>query len=326
MEASILLRGIARLPIPPHHQHEALYSLCRPPVGAVAAVPTATTDSPIVKRASINDVGTGYASQNGGTSGGAGGTTTVSSFAQFTAAIAGTAKKVVVVSGPITQASKQIKIGSNTSIIGKDSKAVLTGFGLIVKEESNVIIRNIAISKVLAANGDAIGVQLANNVWIDHVDLSSDRNHDKDYYDGLIDFTLAADFVTISNSYIHDHWKASLIGHSDSNGAEDTGHLRATQNNNHKYNINARAPTIRFGTGHIFNSYFSQSLWRATSSSKHLYSTDAGYAVANDDDFGSGSNTTLAGTLKTVPYSYSELGSTKVKAAIEGKVGNNLSF
>ncbi|OAF55132.1 hypothetical protein VC83_08442 [Pseudogymnoascus destructans] len=289
-------------PPPRHCKSITLYSLCRPPVGAVAAVPTATTDSPIVKRASINDVGTGYASQNGGTSGGAGGTTTVSSFAQFTAAIAGTAKKVVVVSGPITQASKQIKIGSNTSIIGKDSKAVLTGFGLIVKEESNVIIRNIAISKVLAANGDAIGVQLANNVWIDHVDLSSDRNHDKDYYDGLIDFTLAADFVTISNSYIHDHWKASLIGHSDSNGAEDTGHLRATQNNNHK------------------------SLWRATSSSKHLYSTDAGYAVANDDDFGSGSNTTLAGTLKTVPYSYSELGSTKVKAAIEGKVGNNLSF
>lgn len=78
-----------------------------------------------------SQVGTGYASQNGGTSGGAGGTTTtVSSFAQFTAAVAGTAKKVVVVSGPITQASKQIKIGSNTSIIGKDSKAVLTGFGL----------------------------------------------------------------------------------------------------------------------------------------------------------------------------------------------------
>jgi pectate lyase len=29
--------------------------------------------------------------------------------------------------------------------------------------------------------------EYSNNVWIDHVDVSSDRDHDKDYYDGLID-------------------------------------------------------------------------------------------------------------------------------------------
>jgi pectate lyase len=51
----------------------------------------------------------------------------------------------------------------------------------------NVIIRNIAIAKVLAENGDAIGVQKSTNVWIDHVDVSSDQDHDKDYYDGLLD-------------------------------------------------------------------------------------------------------------------------------------------
>ena len=75
----------------------------------------------------------------------------------------------------------------------------------LVKEKKNVIIRNIAISKVLAENGDAIGVrkfqtsyqiqpgldwpptEYSTNVWIDHVDVSSDKDHDKDYYDGLID-------------------------------------------------------------------------------------------------------------------------------------------
>ena len=87
--------------------------------------------SPLAKRATLDDAGTGYASQNGGTTGGSGGTTvTVASFAEFTAAVAGTAKKVVVVSGPITQTAAQVKIGSNTSIIGKDSKAVLNGFGV----------------------------------------------------------------------------------------------------------------------------------------------------------------------------------------------------
>lgn len=56
----------------------------------------------------------------------------------------------------------------------------LSGVGLRVLDGSNVIIRNVKISKVLAGVGDAIGIQNAQQVWIDHVDLSSDRDHDKD--------------------------------------------------------------------------------------------------------------------------------------------------
>ncbi|KAH8590653.1 putative pectate lyase A [Bisporella sp. PMI_857] len=312
-------------------------------VALAAASPTPTVNEVHVeKRASLNDAGTGYASQNGGTTGGAGGTTTtVSTYAQFTAAVAGTAKKVVVVSGAISTAAAQVKVGSNTSIIGKNSGAKLSGFGLIVKNEKNVIIRNIAISKVLAANGDALGVQVATNVWIDHVDLSSDLDHDKDYYDGLIDFTHAADFVTVSNSYIHDHWKASLVGHSDSNSAEDTGHLRITYSNNYWYNINSRTPSLRFGTGHVYNNYFlsvndgintrlgaqvlaESNTW--SSSKKALYSTDAGYAVSVDNDFGGAEYSALVGTLTSVPYSYSKVGSGNVKSAVVGSAGNTLSF
>nr|ADK25712.1 pectate lyase 1 [Penicillium occitanis (nom. inval.)] len=292
--------------------------------------------------ASVSDAATGYASLNGGTTGGAGGTaTTVSSYAALATAVTGNAKKVIFVSGTITQTADQIRPGNNTSIIGKDSSAKLVNFGILVKEASNVVIRNLGISKVLAANGDAIGVQYSNNVWIDHVDVSSDRNHDKDYYDGLLDLTHAANFITVSNSYIHDHWKASLIGHSDNNGAEDTGHLRVTQNNNHWYNINSRTPSIRFGTGHVYNSYFdqvndgintrdgAQVLVQSNvfvGSSKPLYSTDDGYAVATDNDFGSGSNEALAGTLTSVPYSYSLLGSGNVKAAVVSTAGQTLSF
>lgn len=78
--------------------------------------------------------------------------------------------------GTITEAAKQVRVGSNTSIIGKDSKAILSGFGLyvshsyhrfeaklipcsLVKGETNVIIRNLGVQKVLAENGDAIGVR-----------------------------------------------------------------------------------------------------------------------------------------------------------------------
>ncbi|KAJ5403196.1 hypothetical protein N7509_003067 [Penicillium cosmopolitanum] len=308
--------------------------------GLALGVPTSSNN--FDKRASVNDAATGYASQNGGTTGGAGGTTTtVSSYAAFTAAVSGDSKKVVVVSGKITKTADQARVGSNTSIIGKDSNAILSGFGVLVKEASNVVIRNLGVQKVLADNGDAIGVQKSNNVWIDHCDVSSDMDHDKDYYDGLIDLTHAADYVTVSNTFIHDHYKASLIGHSDSNGDEDTGHLRITQNNNYWYNINSRAPSFRFGTGHIYNSYFldvsdgintrqgAQLLVESNAfsgSKKPLYSTDGGYAVANDNDFGTGANTAPAGTLKSVPYSYNLLGSSKVKSAVVGTAGQTLSF
>ncbi|KAG0161410.1 hypothetical protein PDIDSM_8944 [Penicillium digitatum] len=287
-------------------------------------------------------VATGYASQNGGTKGGAGGTTTtVSSYAAFTAAVTGNDAKVIIVDGTITEAAKQVRVGSNTSIIGKDSKAILSGFGLLVKGETNVIIRNLGVQKVLAENGDAIGVQKSTNVWIDHCDVSSDIEHDKDYYDGLIDITHASDFVTVSNTFIHDHWKASLIGHSDSNSKEDTGHLHVTQNNNYWYNIHSRGPSFRFGTGHVYNSYYenvsdgintrqgAQLLVESNTfvgSKKPLYSTNSGYAVANDNDFGSGKNVAAAGTLKSVPYGYNLLGSAKVKAAVVGTAGQTLVF
>ncbi|KAF2710947.1 polysaccharide lyase family 1 protein [Pleomassaria siparia CBS 279.74] len=308
------------------------------------AAPTPTIEEKrgtLAKRAAaLTDIATvGYATQNGGTTGGKGGTTTtVSSFAQFTAAVEGDEKKIVVVSGPIASTGN-VKIGSNTSVIGKSSAAKLSGFTLTVKGVSNVIIRNLAISKVIG--GDAVAIQKASNVWIDHLDLSSDRDHDKDYYDGLLDVTHAADYVTITNTYLHDHWKSSLVGHSDSNSAEDKGHLTVTYALNYWKNINSRGPSFRFGTGHIFNNYYdtvsdgintrqgAQLLVQNNvfvASKKALYSTDTGYAVASGNDFGDSENTAPAGTFSTAPYSVSLLAASAVKAAVVGTAGNTLSF
>jgi pectate lyase len=104
-------------------------------VASAAPTPTQNGDlvdrAEVAKRAAITEsCSIGYASTNGGTKGGAGGaTTTVSTYAQFTkAATAG--NTVVVVSGPITQKADQVKVASDTTIIGKDSSVVLTGFGL----------------------------------------------------------------------------------------------------------------------------------------------------------------------------------------------------
>ncbi|KAG9186759.1 pectate lyase [Alternaria panax] len=290
----------------------------------------------------------GYASQNGGTTGGKGGTTTtVSSLPEFTAAVGkktDTTAKVIYIKGAITGPGK-VNIGSNKSILGLDSSASLSNIGLYVDKSKNVVIQNLKISKVLATNGDAIGIQASTNVWVDHVDVSSDIDHGKDYYDGLIDVTHASDWVTISNSYIHDHYKASLVGHSDSNGAEDTGHLHVTYANNYWNNISSRTPSIRFGTGHIINSYYNgvftngvntrqgsqvlveSTVFENTADDIGFYDGKVtGYAVVNDVTLGKGTNTAPKGTLTKVPYAYTKLGSAEVKAAVQANAGNKLKF
>lgn len=219
----------------------------------------------------------------------------------------------------------------------------LIGNGFFISKQKNIIIRNIKVSKVLADNGDAIGLQNTNNVWIDHVDVSSDMNNGKDYYDGLIDITHACDFVTVSNSYIHDHYKASLIGHSDNNESEDTGHLRVTFFNNYWKNINSRAPSLRFGTGHIFDSLFvnvndginvrkgAQVLVQQNSfvnSSKPLYTVDStGGAVQQNNDFGTSKALDIGrGKLSTVPYKYEAAPIEQLKSSLPKIAGQTLSF
>jgi pectate lyase len=74
-------------------------------------------------------------------------------------------------------------------------------------------------------------------------------------YDGLLDITHGCTGITVTNSKLHDHWKASLIGHSDDNLAEDKS-ITVTMALNHWVNLNSRTPSIRYGRGHIYNNFF----------------------------------------------------------------------
>ncbi|KAH7555063.1 polysaccharide lyase family 1 protein [Bipolaris maydis] len=290
-------------------------------LGLMAVSSLAAPSSFVKRQASLEDVATtGFATTNGGTSGGKGGKVVkVASLADLEAAVKGDAAAIVVITGPISGNGDNIHIA---------------------KSVKNVIIRDVVVRNVV--HGDSIAIQKAQNVWVDHVEVSSDRSHDKDYYDGLIDITDAADFVTVSNSYLHDHWKCSLVGHSDKNAAEDKGHLTVTYNNNYWRNINSRAPSIRFGTGHIYNNYFEDvndginvrqgaqvvvqnNVW--INPMKALYTIDKGFAVASSNDFGNSSNTAPTGTFTKAPYAVPQLLEAKdVKAAVVGIAGATLRF
>ncbi|KAF7553199.1 hypothetical protein G7Z17_g3803 [Cylindrodendrum hubeiense] len=322
-------------------------------VGLTSAAPTPTIEqgatNALAKRSSITETCTlGYATQNGGTKGGKGGsTTTVSTLAQFTKAATASGSLVVYVKGTITGATK-VKVTSDKTIIGATG-AHLSGVGLTVKDQSNVIIRNLKISKVLAASGDAINIQASTNVWVDHVDLSSDMTHGKDYYDGLLDINHGSDYITVSNTFIHDHYKASLVGHSDSNSSEDKGKLHVTYANNYWFNVNSRAPSVRFGTVHIYNNYFltigatgvnsrmgasvlvESTTFEDSSSADALTSVDSkttGTITVSDVTLNGATNNAPAGSFKSssIPYSYTKYGASSVKAKVYGTAGNTLSL
>ncbi|KAG9007936.1 hypothetical protein FRB93_006955 [Tulasnella sp. JGI-2019a] len=309
---------------------------------AVVAILPFVLASPIesahlAKRAALTDTATtGYAT---GTTGGVGGATvTVTTLDALTSAVTGDTATIVLISGTIT-GDAVVKIGSNKSVIGK-AGASLVGVGLRVLNENNVIIRNIKISKVLASAGDAIGVQASYNVWVDHNELSSDRDHDKDYYDGLLDITHGCYGITASYNILHDHWKTSLIGHSDNNGAQDVA-LRVTLHHNYWYNLNSRLPSFRFGQGHIYNNYYLNSNDGINTRdgaellvqnnvfsniTDPLYTVDTGFAVATGNDYGGGADTAPVGNLTTVPYAYSLDATTAVAANVLASAGATLGF
>lgn len=126
----------------------------------------------------------GFAKNNpiGTTTGGKGGpTVTVSTAAEFSAAVAGDEPKIVRVKGEINFPSRP-KIGSNKSVIGVGTSAHITGSGLDVYHVTNVIIQNLKISFIL--DNDCITIRNSTRVWVDHNEFTSDISKGPDFYVG----------------------------------------------------------------------------------------------------------------------------------------------
>jgi pectate lyase len=189
----------------------------------------------------------GWASRGGGTTGGAkGATVTVSTVAGLKKYATAKRPFIIRVKGTIALAGMQ-KVAGNKTIIGIGTLGRITGGGLTLSGVRNVVIRNLTFT---GSPDDAINVQGSRNVWIDHNDLSK-------AYDGLTDVKRGSDYVTISWNHYHDHNKTALLGHSDSTGSLDQGHLRTTYVHNWFDGTTQRHPRVRFANPvHVLNNYF----------------------------------------------------------------------
>ncbi len=161
---------------------------------------------------------------------------------------------VVHIAG-IISGSENVTVNSHKTLAGVSDSAYLRGIGLEIGNARNVIIRNLKISHVTPQ--DAIEINGSRNIWIDHCELYSDRDHGKDFYDGLLDIKNASSWITVSWTVFHDHFKVSLISSGDQ-VVEDSV-TRVTFHHNYFYNCESRLPSIRFGKAHIFNNYYKDS-------------------------------------------------------------------
>lgn len=144
-----------------------------------------------------------------------------------------------------------ISVASNKTIVGVKG-AELAGIGLDVKNQQNIIIRNLIIHH---ADPDAIACRNSHHIWVDHCEVYSQDEADKEDWDGLIDLTNGSSYLTVSYCYVHDHHKACLLN-SGTMHYEDNGKNRATYHHNAFIGIDQRCPRIGYGLGHVFNNYY----------------------------------------------------------------------
>jgi pectate lyase len=201
----------------------------------------------------------GWASQNGGTTGGAGGTTvTVNNATDFINYVQNSKQTpyIIYVSGNINLGGSNVRVRGNKTIIGLPGSHITGNLKSYRSIESNNIFRFLDISnKDGAGDGDCISIDGASHIWIDHCTFT-------DGGDGNVDIKNAADYVTVSwcifkYTYNSGHNFSNLIGDNDNNGSVDTGHLLITFHHNWYSTLCVeRMPSVRFGTLHIYDNYY----------------------------------------------------------------------
>ncbi|MFK3985292.1 polysaccharide lyase family 1 protein [Micromonospora sp. NPDC050397] len=275
----------------------------------------------------------GWATQNGGTSGGGNASpVTVSDSGALTSALGSTSAAVIRVSGTIS-CSGMLRVRSNKTILGTGSNATINGCGFNINGDRNVIIRNLNFR---GWDDDAINVQeSATNIWIDH-------NSFTDGYDGAVDVKRGSDFVTISWNRVYGHDKSMLLGHSDDNASQDTGHLRVSYHHNWFDGSGQRHPRVRFGNPvHVYNNYYNNisgygvastegagvlvegNYFENTDDPYHLGEGDSGPGtlVARNNHFVNSGTGQTGGSVASIPYNYQLDTASNVKSIVTAGAG-----
>ena len=140
------------------------------------------------------------------------------------------------------------------TIEGVGNDATFNGFGLRIKNSTNVEIRNLGFMNCDSSEGDNISLQQSNKyIWVHNNDLfyghaGSDADQAKG--DGALD-TKTSSHVTHSFNHFWDSGKSNLQGMKD----ESTNNM-ITYHHNWYDHSDSRHPRVRTCTVHVYNNYF----------------------------------------------------------------------
>lgn len=137
--------------------------------------------------------------------------------------------------------------------IGDDATA--NGWGIRVKNGTNVEISNLGFMNCDSGEGDDIGLQQNNSyVWVHNNDLfygNAGSDADQIKGDGALD-NKGSSYNTFSYNHFWDSGKASLLGLSENT----TTGLYISYHHNWFDHSDSRHPRVRFYSAHIYNNYF----------------------------------------------------------------------
>ena len=140
------------------------------------------------------------------------------------------------------------------TVEGVGTDATLNGYGLVMKNSSNVEVRNLGFMNCNSSEGDNCGLQQGNNhIWVHNCDFFyGDAGSDADQVkgDGALD-TKTSTYVTHSYNHFFDNGKCNLQGMK----SESTENY-ITYHHNWYDHSDSRHPRIRTCTVHIYNNYF----------------------------------------------------------------------
>lgn len=144
---------------------------------------------------------------------------------------------------------------SYITVEGVGDDATANGWGIRVKNATNVEITNLGFMNCDSSEGDNIGMQQNNSyIWVHHNDLfyghaGSDADQIKG--DGALD-NKGTTYGTYSYNHFWDSGKGSLLGLSEGSPAG----LYVTYHHNWFDHSDSRHPRVRYYSTHIYNNYF----------------------------------------------------------------------
>ena len=144
---------------------------------------------------------------------------------------------------------------SYITVEGVGNDATANGWGIRVKNATNIEIANLGFMNCDSSEGDNIGMQQNNSyIWVHNNDLfyghaGSDADQIKG--DGALD-NKGTTYATYSYNHFWDSGKASLLGLSENT----TSGLYVTYHHNWFDHSDSRHPRVRYYSAHIYNNYF----------------------------------------------------------------------